>query len=420
MGEIIADLAYATVRARLSQTQRSHIDSLSLDEFQTLVHSISSVSALNQRIRSRVTVETADFKKVAEQLAPLASKTRIWPELSYMMALVEERAHDYDRAAALYRSVQDAIKDASPALAKAISTGEIVRCIERVDVRRSQVKMPEYTDAEETRAKSRIDDVLADVWPAYEALFGFELPKPHVRIIHELNAFWNQSTNEIELGPMWERIPDVVYGEAAMPFVERCIGVAKLLVGQPSKSATPVADASKPGSNDSANPYHRSSGVLSAEEEAVRIAYGASLASWYKQKKAGQVAANADWILSPGAVAWIYNDRAKEELPLRSLKAPGTAFPYDSQVADYKSVREGFTSEPHAASGVGNKAFYEVAIKTGTEKAIRVWLDALTKLERPATFPGLAKATIAVADSKGDAVLARVVRQAWLIVGIQP
>ena len=419
VGEIIADLAYATVKARLSQTQRSRMEALSVAEFETLVRSISSVSVLNRRIQSGITTEPGDFKEVAKQLLSLAAKARNWPELSYMTAVVEERAEDYDRAAQLYRLVQNEVAGASPVLAKAISTGEIVKCIARVDIRRSRVPMPKYTEADIVRAKSTIDSVLADVWPAYEALFQLKLVKPGIRIINEVNSYWKKATNEIWIGPMWEKMPDVVYHDAAMPFVERYIGADRTTT-QPKKAAPQNANAkTKPGWKDSIDTDPTGSTEFSAESEAVKIAYAASLASWYKQKKAGQVATNADWVLCPGAVAWIYNDRAKLDLPLRSLKSPGSAFPGDSQVADYKSVREGVHREPHATSGVGSKAFYEVAINVGTERAIRLWLDALTKLDQP-TFPALANATIASADAMHDATLARVVRQAWTIVDIQP
>ncbi len=414
VGDVISNLAYATVQARLAQLQGSRISALSLPEFRSLLESLANVSALNRRIRSGILPAVEDYKAVGAKLDPVAAKASTWPELRYMMAVIAERAKEHDRAAQLYRSVQSSRSTAGPALRSAIAKGEIATCIARVDRLRSPNGMFRDHKLDPVRALKAFQAAFDEVWPEYERVFGFTTPRPRISIIPEANAFWSPARNEILAGAMWSTIPDITYHEAAHPFLVRFIALDLLTAEADADAAEVVDDATS--TFEKAGPAEPQPG----EAAAVERAYAIALASWYRQKRAGQTAAQADWNLAVGGAAWVNDDRTLQELPMFSLREPGSAYPGDPQVADYQFVRKGEVLEPTAASGVGTKAFYELAMSSDTETALSLWLEALPKLGRSVSFPALASATIAAAEARKDPALVQSVRQAWLVVNVQP
>src|SRR5262249_42699174 len=91
---------------------------------------------------------------------------------------------------------------------------------------------------------------------------------------------------------------------------------------------------------------------------------------------------------------------------LRSLKAPGTANPYDDQPADMDGYVR--TAEDHGGvhtnSGIPNHAFYLAATELGghaLEKAGVVWYDALRdpRIRPNSGFVSFARATVRQASS---------------------
>ena len=145
-----------------------------------------------------------------------------------------------------------------------------------------------------------------------------------------------------------------------------------------------------------------------------------------KQYTLGQTAADADWLIGAGVLA------PGLGAALRSLKAPGTAFPGDSQPAHMRNYRRlPDDDDPrhdsggvHVNSGIPNHAFYLVATALGGhawEKAGRIWYDALTKRLQPASdFLAAANATVASAAVLFGAGGAEesAVRDAWEEVGV--
>src|SRR5262249_45968734 len=122
-------------------------------------------------------------------------------------------------------------------------------------------------------------------------------------------------------------------------------------------------------------------------------------ATLIKQQRAGQKAENTDWVIAPGAVAWFAGKDDAEikkstALPLRSLKEPGKAYRGDSVLGDDPQVDQldsSYTGSnvsvaAHINSGIPNKAFYETAIRLGTEKAGEIWYQTLVKLKPSSTF----------------------------------
>jgi Zn-dependent metalloprotease len=74
----------------------------------------------------------------------------------------------------------------------------------------------------------------------------------------------------------------------------------------------------------------------------------------------------------------------------------------------------------HINSGIPNKAFYETAIRLGTDVAGEIWVEALYELQPDSDFQALADATYAVAETLYDADSAEqnAVKDAWASVGI--
>jgi Zn-dependent metalloprotease len=165
--------------------------------------------------------------------------------------------------------------------------------------------------------------------------------------------------------------------------------------------------------------YSKQSGALN---ESMSDVFG----SLVKQKALAQKADEADWLIGAGIL------HPSLGQALRSMKAPGTAFKYDSQpatMADYQDLPD--DNDPrhdnggvHINSGIPNHAFYLAATEIGGfawEAPGRIWYETLTKrLKSDAQFDDAAKATF---DAAGDLFGAgsreqNAVAHAWEHVGL--
>jgi Zn-dependent metalloprotease len=155
--------------------------------------------------------------------------------------------------------------------------------------------------------------------------------------------------------------------------------------------------------------YQGQSGALN---ESMSDVFG-SLVKQYKNKETADV---ADWLIGDDVVGPTLKPA------LRSMKAPGTANPYDKQpdsmdkfvntAADNGGV--------HVNSGIPNHAFYVAATAIGGQawdKAGRIWYDALRDNQvRPTSgFKAFARATIRQAKIRFGDTSAEVdaVRAGW-------
>jgi Zn-dependent metalloprotease len=249
--------------------------------------------------------------------------------------------------------------------------------------------------------QSALEKMRADVAYATKLLnqiFGTSLPDPAITLLSndELNAYWDGK--KINIPPAVKDIPDIVVHEAAWPFVEATWKGFK----------------------------------YQGETGAIVQSYTDVLATVVKQKRLNQTAADADWEIAPGAIAWLTRKggtaATADRTPLRSLKNPGTAYDdpvlgKDPQVAHIRDLRN-ITEDNggvHINSGIPNKAFYETATRLGnTDKAIGIWAPTLRKLN-PSTnlraFAGASHKT-AVEQYGKDSQEANQVREAWQSVGI--
>lgn len=137
------------------------------------------------------------------------------------------------------------------------------------------------------------------------------------------------------------------------------------------------------------------------QEGALAQSYVDVLTSLIKQTKANHSAREADWTIAPGAIAWVTGKSdsiLSDKRPLFSMKTPGTAYDdpilgKDSQPAHFRDivVTETDNGGVHTNSGIPNKAFYEAAIKIGSEKAGNIWIKSLPHFGPKTDLPEAAR-----------------------------
>ncbi|OOZ83449.1 peptidase M4 family protein [Bacillus cereus] len=144
-----------------------------------------------------------------------------------------------------------------------------------------------------------------------------------------------------------------------------------------------------------------------------------------KQHSNGQTAHDADWLIG--------NDIMGPSLfgeALRSMKAPGTAFDNplmgtDPQPDHMKNYYDGCSDNNgvHINSGIFNRVFYLVSMEIGTDKAAKLWYQALQNLWPTANFKDAVKVLVRIAQiltKNGDVPFGttQTVRSAFREVGL--
>lgn len=164
----------------------------------------------------------------------------------------------------------------------------------------------------------------------------------------------------------------------------------------------------------------------SGQSGALNESYSDVFGSLVKQRRMGQTAADADWLVGQG----LFTSRV-QGTALRSMKEPGTAYddpilgkdPQPAHMRDYVSTLED-NGGVHINSGIPNHAFFLAAVALGGyawEKAGRIWyVAARDRLASNTTFQGAADLTFAVAGAlygEGSAEQ-EAVEYGWQGVGI--
>ncbi|HEY4933110.1 MAG TPA: M4 family metallopeptidase [Terriglobales bacterium] len=160
------------------------------------------------------------------------------------------------------------------------------------------------------------------------------------------------------------------------------------------------------------------------ESGALNESFSDVFGSLVKQRKLGQSANEADWLIGAGMFTPNVNGTA-----LRSMAAPGTAYDdpnigKDPQPADMSGFDP--QGDVHTNSGIPNHAFYLAAMKIGGnawEKPGLIWYRTLTeRLQPTSSFQDAADLTVAVAGEQFGAggLEQKSVQQAWQEVGISP
>jgi len=164
----------------------------------------------------------------------------------------------------------------------------------------------------------------------------------------------------------------------------------------------------------------------SGQSGALNESYSDVFGSLVKQRRLGQTAADADWLVGQG----LFTSRV-QGTALRSMKEPGTAYddpilgkdPQPAHMRDYVSTLED-NGGVHINSGIPNHAFFLAAVALGGyagEKAGRIWyIAARDRLPSNTTFQSAADLTFAVAGAlygEGSAEQ-EAVEYGWQGVGI--
>jgi hypothetical protein len=358
------------------------------DEFGQLVHSINEVAQINRRVVTYNAPAEEEFANVLPSIDPLADRVRGWNELTYFVASIAEGASRYDRALELYRRLRSAPK---PPLTADVLAAKIAAL-------ESQTKT--VTGETKAAALAKMQSYAADTARILNRLFGAQLPAPQVELAADdyLNAYWDG--HKINAPSIVQAMPDIVYHEAAWPFVQ--------------------------------SKWH--SFKYEGQTGALVQSYTDILAALVKQTLLKQDAKTADWVIAPGAIAWLTgkpNEIAKDPRPLRSLKAPGTAYDdeklgKDPQIAnfgDLPKARLGGDEDSrgvHVLSGIPSRAFYEIAMRIGTEKAGRIWIASLDQFSETVDLPKASdliyKKAVALYGANSDE--AKAVKAGWNAVGL--
>jgi hypothetical protein len=382
--EVADAIALALIHRRWGKDS-AEFGELEDGEFKTLVSAINETARVNRRVINRNVVAKADFERILGTVNPLADRVSGWGELTHFVASIAEGAENYERALALYRRLRNAPKSPLSAeiLAAKISSLEGLTTTTTGDTKQAALeKMRKYS---------------SDAARILNGLFGLALPDPELELISDdtPNAYWDGK--RIKAPSVVQSMPDIVYHEAAWPFLQ----------------------------NKFKFRYEGESGALAQS-------YTDVLASLVKQTILKQTAQDADWVIAPGAIAWVTgkpDEIATDRRPLRSLKAPGTAYDdpvigKDPQPDHYKNLvklpRSNDGGGIHINSGIPNRAFYEAAVRIGSEKAGKIWISSIGQFSETVdlkTASQLIQKTAVALHGEGSAE-ARAVKAAWNAVGL--
>jgi Zn-dependent metalloprotease len=157
-------------------------------------------------------------------------------------------------------------------------------------------------------------------------------------------------------------------------------------------------------------------GMSGALNEHVADVFGICVKHWTEGKEAGQ----ASWLLGEGL--WVN----KKYKALRSMSAPGTAYPDDDQpehMSNFYNGRED-NGGVHINSGIPNKVFYHVATRLGDnswDKPLKIWYQTIKDqrvTNKNTSFGQFAIGTYKVAKKKFGESVADTVRDSWKLVGL--
>jgi Zn-dependent metalloprotease len=168
--------------------------------------------------------------------------------------------------------------------------------------------------------------------------------------------------------------------------------------------------------------------VYSNQSGALNEHFSDVFGSLVRQRKLGQSAAAADWLIG----ADLFSERVNGS-GIRSMKAPGTAYddpvlgkdPQPGHMEDYVNTTQD-NGGVHINSGIPNRAFYLAATEIGSnawEKTGRIWYMTLTdsRLGADSEFQATANLTHTIAGELFGANGAeqQAVRNGWDGVGIE-
>jgi hypothetical protein len=407
--EALYDLAYALLQKQLGDDAGGRIDVLLPEEFRAIVDSLEGAAALNRKIALGYFVGPEEVAVLFIKLQPIAKRLPGWAEINYFAAELGERVGENDAAADFYKAFRDAAQrpDATASVKQVLKDGDIEARIQRLgssattvatttaetipeDLQSLGVKLapasPTLSEARQT-----IEAEIEYACTQYDKLFRRKTPRmrPELYIVTAESHASFHYKDAIFTPALAAGIPDIVYRESVHPY---------------------LSDA---GLSDVTDP----------QAYAIESSYADVLAYWLKERKVGGSGTQAArWVLYEGAVAWFNGgDPATDRRPLRSLQSPGSAYKSAGILGNDPQVQY-YTKEAardmNAASGISNKAFYEVATRLDLDRAAQIWVAALPELSKRVTFAVMAQATANSAKSLLGTEAQAKVQEAWQKVGL--
>jgi len=338
---------------RLARDPTNRVEVLSTEEFGTLISVLSATARLNRQTALGRPART-QFEALLEKIEPLASEVRDWYQLQLLAASLAESADRSDKAVGHLRNAKDAMN--AQLTAATSNRAELETWIADVAARINRMQPDATKIVAKTAgdAKTSIEADARNATGAFNKLFGVQLKPLPVELLDRYAANAYSDGKKFFAPPAVAQLPEITWHDMTWQYIGLFV---------------PVFDQA------------------SKESQAVSYSYSDVLPLLIRQLGMIDSADANSWDAYPGAVAWITASIQKREFilgsdrrPLRSFKNPGTAYAdpvigNDPQIANYSDLKPDM--EVHAASGVGNKAFYEVAQRVGVERAGKIWISAL-------------------------------------------
>jgi hypothetical protein len=359
-------------RLRLARDRSNRVEALTTAEFGRLISALNETARLSrQAALGRPARE--QFVALLASVEPLAKDVPNWYQLQILVGNIAKSADRPDRAVIYFQNAHDTMQaqlDRAGLLAQTELRQQVAFLRAKLDelMPRTSQLMAEA----DQKALAQIEADARRATDAYNKLFNLALRPLPVKLlpVYDSNAYTDGKTFSAP-API-AQLPEITWHNMSWPFIDKYL---------------PVFDGSNSGS----------------EAQTVAYSYSDILPALIRQLGLVESSNPHSWDLYAGGLAWIKAALRKQDFklgddlrPLRSMANPGKAYSGDpdlggdTQISQYRDLTP--TTETHSGAGIGTKAFYETAQRLGSERAGKIWLDALVCLSKngPATYKALA------------------------------
>jgi hypothetical protein len=371
-------------RRRLALDPNNRVEVLNGAEFGTLVETLNETARLNHQT-ALGRPAGPQFVTLLDKIEPLASEVRDWYQLQLLVSSIAVSAALPERAVSHLKDARDALTEQAK-VASPLNRGELKTRVTDVTamIDRLQPKVSATTAQTDSDAKAKIESDALDAAAAYNKLFGVDLKPEPVSLLKRTESNAYTDGEKFYAPPAVAQLPGITWHNVAWQYIALYLPIF----------------------NSKAD-----------ESQAVMYSYSDVLPMLIRQLGLVKSVDQKSWGLYVGGVAWIVSAMQNRDFtpgndlhPLRSFEHPGSAYHDktlgdDPQVTHYSELKPGM--DPHAASGVGNKAFYEAAQRVGVERAGEIWIAALSCLkgQKNITYQKLATCLVSVSEGDGAKIL---------------
>ena len=383
LDEVASTVAAEIVRRRLSADPSNRVEALNTAEFRALTQVLNDAARLNRQVALGRLVRER-FDELLTRIEPLAGEVRDWYQLQLLASSIAESADKPTQELAFLtnakRRMEALLKDADRR-----SKSDLEKLIASVDARSAslQPNVAKVAQTGEGDARQKLMEDLEHANKAFNTLFGHDLKPLAVELLapHEANAY--SDAHKYYAPPAVAQLPEITWHNMSWAHLNEILPVYTM---------------------------------VSNEANGVIYAYSDILPTVIRQLEWVESPDSKSWDVYPGGVAWLEAAMqgrdfklGDDKRPLRSLKAPGSAYNdkllgKDPQIAHYKDFKPDL--EVHAAAGLGGKAFYEAAQRVGVRRAVDIWIAALKQVakQKPLTYPRWAAAVANVSGADRAAI----------------